>query len=135
MCHFLLTFFRLSNNLFYGQLCELLAMAIQLTVTFSSLLVEHQYFLAFHQRRNHFANHLCAFYRGKTYCHVAIVVDQQHFLKFNSLVSLSVLHVLHEQFLAFHHLELLTVNFYNCVHFYGLNGFFHKADALVASLV
>ena len=92
-------------------------MAVQLTIAFSSLLVEYQHFLAFYQRRFYFAYHFGAFYGGSTDCHITFVVNQQHFLKFNSLSSFGVLNVVNKQALALFCFELLTVNLYDCVHF------------------
>ena len=104
--------------MFDSQFRELLTMTVQFTITFSSLLVEHEDFVTLHERSLHFANHFCAIYRRSAHCDVAVVVYQQNFLKFNSLVSFGVLNVINKQFLAFFCLELLTVNFYNCVHYY-----------------
>ena len=92
-------------------------MTIQLSVAFSSLLMENQKSFAFYKRRNHFANDLGTFHRRKTDFHITVVIYQQHFLKLNSCPAFCVLNVLNEQFLSFFSLELLTVNFYNYVHF------------------
>ena len=89
----------------------------------------------FTMRRNNFANHLCTFYGGSTYGYVTIVVYQQTLSQIQQLApAFGVLNVVYKQLFAIFSLELLTVNFYNCVHFNGLNGFFHEADAVVASL-
>ena len=80
--------------------------------------MEYQYFLAFYQRRNYFTNHFSSFYGRSAYCYSTVVVYQQNFVKFNSCTAFCVLNVLNEQLFAFFSLELLTVNFYNYVHFY-----------------
>ena len=56
-------------------------MAVQLAVTFAALLVEHEHLFALHERRDNLANHLGPFYRGGAYLDVAVVVDEQHFVK------------------------------------------------------
>ena len=91
-------------------------MTVQLAVTFSSLLVEDQYLLTLYQRAYHFANHLGTLYGGETYNDVTIVVNQKNFLKFYCCTSLCILQVMNEQLLAGLSLELLALNFYNCVH-------------------
>ena len=99
-------------------------MTVQFSVTFSSLLVEYQYFITFNQVRSNFAYHFCTFYGRSTYSYVTVVVYQQNFVKFNSCTVFSILNVVNKQFLAFFSFKLLTVNFYNYVHFYFiLNGF------------
>jgi len=103
--------------LFDCQFSKLLAMTVQFSVTFSSLFVEYQYFVTFYQVRSYFANHFCAVYSRSTYSYSTVVVNQQDFVKFNSCTVFSVLDVLNKQFLAFFCFELLTVNFYDYVHF------------------
>ncbi len=92
-------------------------MAVQFAIAFSSLFVEHQHFLAFYQRRFYFAYHFGSCNGGSTYSYITVVVNQQHFLKFNSLSGLGILNVVYKQLFAFFCLELLTVNLYDCVHF------------------
>ena len=57
-------------------------MTVQLAVTFSSLLVENEHLVALYQRRYHFANYLCAFYRRQAYGYVSVFVYQKNFFKF-----------------------------------------------------
>ena len=91
-------------------------MTVLFSETFSSFLVEDDYFFTFYQRRNYFANNFCAFYSRKTYSYVSFVVNQENFFKFNCCTAFCVLDVVNEQFFASFCFELLTVNFYNCVH-------------------
>ncbi len=91
-------------------------MAVQLAVTFTSLLVEYENLVTFYQTGYDFANHFGTFYGGSTYGDCTFVVHQKNFLKLYCCTSLCVLHVVYEQLLASFCLELLTVNFYNCVH-------------------
>ena len=91
-------------------------MTVELTIAFSSLLVEHEHLLTLYQRRNYFANHLSTLNRRSTYRNVAFVVNQKNFFKLNCCTSLSILHVVYKQLFASFCLKLLAVNFYNCVH-------------------
>ena len=52
--------------MFDSQFSKLLTMTVQLSVTFSSLLVEYQYFITFNQVRSNFAYHFCTFYSRST---------------------------------------------------------------------
>ena len=103
--------------MFDGNLGELVTITVQLAVTFAALLVEHEHLVAFYEGRNHFAYDLGAFDGGSAYFHVAVVVNEQHFLKFNSLTAFCFADVVDEELLALFNLELLTVNLYDCVHF------------------
>ena len=115
--------------MFDSQFSKLLTVTVQFSVTFSSLLVEYQYFITFYQVRNYFAYHFCTFYGRSTYCNSTVVVYQQNFVKFNSCTVFSILNVVNKQFFAFFSFELLTVNFYNYVHFkYILNGFLPQGE-------
>lgn len=93
-------------------------MTVQFSVTFSSLFVEYQYFVTFYQVRSNFAYHFCTFYSRSTYSNSTVVVNQQNFVKFNSCTVFSILDVVNKQLFAFFSFKLLTVNFYNYVHFF-----------------
>ena len=92
-------------------------MTVQFSITFSSLLVEYEYFVAFYQRRYYFTNYFGTFYSRSTYSYCSIVIYQQNFLKFNSCAVFCVLNVVYKQLLSGLCFELLAVDFYNCVHF------------------
>ena len=107
----------LSNDLFDFQLSVLVAITVQLAVTLAALLVEHEDLVTLYEFFHYLANYLCAVHGGSTDGYCAVVVNQQHFLKFNSLAFLCLLQMVHEEALACFGLELLTVNLYDCVHF------------------
>ena len=91
--------------------------------------MEYEDLVALYQMRNYFANNFCTFYSRSTYSNSTVVVYQQNFVKFNSCTVFSILHVMNEQLFAFFSFELLTVNFYNYVHFkYILNGFLPQGE-------
>lgn len=106
----------LCDNFFNYNLRELLTVTVQLAVTFSSLLVEYENLLAFNELALHFGYYLCALYCGSTYGDSAIFLYQKNLLEFNRCTILNVLNVVNKQFLTCLGLELLSVNFYNCVH-------------------
>jgi len=98
--------------------------------------VENKNFIALYQACFYFANNLSTFYDRSTYGDCTVVVNQQHFLKLNSCTGLGTLNVVNEELLALFCLELLTVNFYDYVHYYIiLNGFLRKVDASLATLL
>ena len=66
-------------------------MTVQFSVTFSSLFVEYEYFVAFYQRRNYFTNYFSTINSRSTYSYCSIVVYQQYFFKFNSCAVFCVL--------------------------------------------
>lgn len=68
------TFLELSNYILDCDLCKLLAMAFEFAMAFAALLVEDQYFLAFYQRSDHFANNFCASNCRRAHVDFAVVV-------------------------------------------------------------
>lgn len=93
-------------------------MAVQLAVSFSSLFVEYQYLVAFYQRRFYFANYLCTFYGGRTYCDGSVFVNQKNFVKLYCRTTFCSFHVVNEQLFTGFCLKLPALDFYNCVHFF-----------------
>ena len=91
-------------------------MTVQLAVTFSSLLVEYENLVTLYQFGYYFANNFCAFHYGSTYGYVTVVVYQKNLVKFYCRTGFCFLHVVYEQLFASFCFELLTVDFYNCVH-------------------
>ena len=106
-----------------------MAIAIELAIALAALLVENEHLLTLNERRYYFAYYLGAFYSRSTYLYVAVVVNQQHVVKFNSLAVFGAADVVYIELLALFCFELLTVNLYDCVHFIiCINGFFREAD-------
>ena len=95
-----------------------MAIAVELAIALATLLVEHKHLVALHEGGYYFANNLCAFNSGHAHLHFAVVVNQQHVLKFNSLAVFGAADVVYEELLAFFCFELLTVNLYDCVHYF-----------------
>ncbi len=78
--------------------------------------MENEYFIAFYQAGYHLANYLCAFYCGSAYGDVTVFVYQKNFVKFYCCTVFCILNVVYKQLFASFCFELLTVDFYNCVH-------------------
>ena len=106
----------LCDNFFNYNLRELLTMPVQLAMTFSSLLVENKNLLALNETGLHFGYNLRTFNGGNTYGDCAFFLYQKYLLEFNRCTILNVLNVVNKQLLTCLGLELLSVNFYNCVH-------------------
>ena len=102
--------------MFDCEFSELLTVTVQLAVAFAALLVEHEHLVALYEHGLNLSYYLCTLYHGSTYFNFAVCVEQQHFLKFNSLTGFGLRHVVHEELFAFFGLELLTVNLNDCVH-------------------
>ena len=107
----------LSYYLFDLQLRVLMTIAIELAVAFATFFVEDKDFIALYQIFHYLANHLCAIHGRSADGHCAVIIDKQHFLKFNSLTIFCFWQMVHEETLACFGSELLTVNLYDCVHF------------------
>ena len=95
---------------------ELLTMTVAATRILTALHLEDDDLVTLHQRVHYFTYYLCSLYGRSTYLHCTVSIYEQHLVKFNSLTSLGILDVVHEELLALLGLELLTLNFYNCVH-------------------
>ena len=92
-------------------------MAIQLTISLATLLMEDEHFVTLHQGSNYLGYNLGALNLGSTYGDGTVVVYQQHSLKLNSLTGFRPHNVVYEKFFSGFRAELLTVNLYDCVHF------------------
>lgn len=91
-------------------------MAVLATAVLAALHLEHDDLVTLDKRVHHFYYYFCALNGGGTDSHCAVLVDEQHLVKLNSLAFLGVLDVMDEELLALFGFELLTVNVYDCVH-------------------
>ena len=135
MCHNLFLL-ELSDYLFNFNFRVLLAMAVLHAIALAALLLEYDDLVALDERFHDFYYYLRTFYGWCTYRDCALVIDEQHLVKLNSLAFLGVFDAVHKQLCALLNLELLTVNFYNYVHFLLLyNGFFREAMDTLSTLL
>ncbi len=97
-------------------------MTILLAIVLATLHLEDDDLVTLHERVHNFYYYLCPINSGCAdgYCSL--------FVELNSLTSLYILDVMHEELFALLSLELLTVNFYDCVHFINTKRFLRKAN-------
>ena len=91
-------------------------MSVETTIALAALLLEHEHFVTLYEGLEHFTLYLGAFYCGCAYCHVAVCVQEKNFLEAYGVTLLYVAKVMNIQELAFLGLELLSFDFYDCVH-------------------
>ena len=91
-------------------------MTVTLTRVLAALHLEDDDLVTLHQRFNYLTHYFCSLYGRSTYLHCTVSIYEQHLVKFNSLTGFGILDVVHKEFLTLLGLELLTLNFYNCVH-------------------
>ena len=92
-------------------------MTIALARVLATLHLKDNHLLALDERVQHFTHYFCTLYGGGTNLDCTVSIYEQYFVKFNSLACLYILDVVHEELLTLLGLKLLTLNFYNCVHF------------------
>lgn len=91
-------------------------MTILLAIVLAALHLEDDHLVTLDEGVHNFYYYFCTIYCGCTDSDCSIVVYEQYLVELNSLTSFSILDVMNEELLALFCLELLTVNFYNCVH-------------------
>ena len=109
--------------MFNFNLCELSAMTILLAIVLATLHLENDDLVTLYKWVHNLTYYFSAIYGRCANLYCSIVIHEQYLLKLNSLAFLYVLHVVDEELCSFCSLKLLTVNFYNCVHYFLLNGF------------
>jgi len=103
-------------------------MTVLLTVILATLHLENDDLVTFNKRVHYFYNYFGTLNFRCTDCHCSLIVYEQHLVELNSIAGFYILDVMHKELFALLCLKLLTVNFYDCVHFIYINGFFRKAD-------
>ena len=91
-------------------------MTVTLARVLTALHLENNHLVTLNQRSDNLTYYFCSVYGGSTDRYCTVSIYEQYFLKFNSLAGLNVLYVVDKELLALLGLELLTLNFYNCVH-------------------
>ena len=92
-------------------------MTVARTRVLAALHLEDNHLVTLNERIHNFTYYFCTLYGGGTYLYCAVSIYEQYLVKFNSLAGFDVLDMVDEELLALLGLELLTLNFYNCVHF------------------
>lgn len=118
----------LSNNLLDEDFRELLTVSVELLVTLATALVENKNLVALYEWAYNLCNNLCTLNSRCANFYFSFILNEENLLELNSCVCFNFLDVVNEDLLAFFNLELLTVNFYDYVHFINLlNGFDREA--------
>ncbi len=116
MCHFLLRFRGLSNFFDY-HFGEALAMTVFAAIAFATLLLEYDNLIALHEGNGYFAYNLYSFNGRSTDLYVTVGVYEENAVKLYGLtLFLVVAEIVYIQELTGLSLELLSLDFYNCVH-------------------
>ena len=106
----------LCDNFFDGDFGKLVAIAVELTMSFAALLVEDEHLVALNEGSGDFSDYFCAFDGGGAHFHRAVGVDEEHFVEFNSLSAFGIADAVYEKLAALLDLKLMTVDLYDCVH-------------------
>ncbi len=87
------------------------------TIAFAAFLLENNHFFALYQGNEYFTHYFRAFHCGCAYLDGTIGICEEHAVKFE-LVSFfnGIAEIMNIQILVGFGLELLSLNFYNCVH-------------------
>lgn len=107
----------LSVNIFNHHFGEELTVAVFTAIAFATLLFEDDYFFTFYEVLEYLASHVCTFYGRRTDFNVAVGIDEKHFVEYDLVTLLGFFaEVVDVQIFAFFGLELLSFDFYDCVH-------------------
>lgn len=92
-------------------------MAVQTAIAFAAFFLENKNFVTFHEGTFHLANNFCPFNGRSTYFNSTVGINQENFFELDSVSFFGVLaEIVDIQVLSGFCLELLSLNFYNCVH-------------------
>ncbi len=92
-------------------------MAVQTAIAFAALLLEDEHAITLHEGSLYLANNLGTFYGRCSNCYVTVGINEQNLVEFHHFAFFFlVAEIVNIQLLASFGLELLSLNFYNCVH-------------------
>lgn len=96
-----------------------MTVTVQTAIPFSLFLLEHDYVLTLYKRSCYFAYYLCTFYGRCAYFHSTVGINQEHFVEFDRIAFFCfVAEIVDKQEFTGFCLELLPLNFYDCVHLF-----------------
>lgn len=96
-------------------------MTVFATIAFATFLLEHDYLVAFYKRGKYFTHYFCAFYGGGANLNVTISVSEENAVEFNLVTFFNgFAEIMNIQELFGLSLELLSLDFYDCVHLFEL---------------
>ena len=91
-------------------------MTVQAAIAFATFLLENNHVLTLDERLDDLTHYLCAFNCGSAHLYSAFGVNQKNFVKFYCVALVHLGEVMNIQLPAGLGVELLSLNFYNCVH-------------------
>lgn len=108
----------LSNYVLDHNLREHLTMTVLATVIVTTFLLEDDNLIALHEGTFHLANYFCPFHGGRAYLNGTVGVNEEDFVKLYGLtLFLLVAEIVDIQEFTGLGLELLSLDFYDSVHF------------------
>ena len=107
----------LSYHVFNHYLGEHLAVSVFATIVVTTLFLEHDHFVTFHEGTFYLANYFGTLYGGCAYLHGTVgVYEQDAVERYLFALFFLVAEIVYIQELAGLSLELLSLDFYNCLH-------------------
>ena len=92
-------------------------MSVLANIVIAAFFLENDDFVAFYEGTFHLANNFCPFHGGRAYFNGTVGVNEQNAVKFESLAFFFlVAEIVNIQKFACFGFELLSLDFYNCVH-------------------
>lgn len=94
-------------------------MAVFSAIPFATFLLENNYFVAFYERGLHFANNFGSFDGRSAHLDGTVGINEENAVEFNCLTFFNLLaEIVYIQVTALFGFELLSLNFYDNVHFW-----------------
>lgn len=101
---------------------EALAMAVFTTIAFAAFFLENDYLVTFHEGTFNLANNFCSFNGRSAYLNGTVGINQENFFEVNYIAFFYVLaEIVDIQEFTCFCFELLSLNFYNCVHLFNID--------------
>lgn len=92
-------------------------MAVFAAIAFATFFLEHDHLVALYEGNGYFAYNFGTLYGGSAYLHFTVCVNEEYTVKLYGLTFLLVVaEIVNIQELTGLSLELLSLDFYNCVH-------------------
>jgi len=92
-------------------------MSVQTAIAFATFFLENDHVLTFYEGSLYLANNFCPFYGGRANCNGTVGVYEQYVVELNAVaLFLVVAEIVDIQLFAGFGAELLSLDFYNCVH-------------------
>ena len=93
-------------------------MTILFAIVLATFHLEDNHLFALYKRIDDLSYYFRATYSWCAHCDRSVVINEQNLVKLNSLAFLGIFQAIDKELFALFCLELLTVNFYDCVHYY-----------------